>query len=628
MRGRDKYIFSRIVLVLILVFNLFVVTAQETTFSAKAPKVVRSGEQFQVVYTIVGDYTGFNPPALAPFNVLSGPNQSRSSNFEFRNGKSTSYTQTTYSYWLQASSTGTFTIEPATVIINKKEKKQSNKLNIQVVAGKTSPNAGQPSSNTNSRSQVSQQSPTGSVTGEDVFVRTEASKRRVYIGEQFVVSEKIYSRLPVAGFGDVKFPNYSGFWSQEVDIPDRINLERVAVNNQVYSMGEIKRTVLFPQKSGTITLEPSEVEVVVQVRDNSPRRRTGNPFVDDPFFNPRVSNVPVASKSKPVSITVMPLPEEGKPADFAGAVGQFTISSSIDKTSLSTNEAITLRYKISGTGNLPLIDLENLRFPPDFEVYDPKVTKNIRTTTNAVTGTITFEYVLIPRSAGSFSIPAVKLVYFDPEKETYVSLRSSDYLVDVAKGDQDEGLVYQGLAKEDVEIIGEDIRYIKKESSSFRPVNATFFASGKWYLLIIVIVLVNTGVFVILSIRRKKQADIVGMKNRKATKLAKRRLKLAEKLLNESKVEQFYEEVSSALWGYMSDKLNIPTAYLNTEKVKLRLDERGLDTVLSEKFFEIVSHCDYARFAPGDLSSGMQNLYNESVDLITMLEKSLKQQER
>ncbi len=614
------------VLSVLLIFFSVTSLAQEVTFVAKAPKVVRVGEQFQIKYTITGDFQNFTPPSMASFNVLSGPNQSRSSNFEFRNGKSSTSTTTTYSYWLQAKNAGTFTIEPGRIKISKKEEKSSNNIGIQVVAGKTS--SASPTNNssagTNSTSNVSNvsQDRGSDIVDDDVFVRTEVGKRTVYIGEQFVVSERLYTRLPVAGFGDVTFPSYSGFWAQEVDIPDRINLERVALNNSVYNMGELKRTILFPQKSGEIEIQPSEVEVIIQKRDNSQRRRTGNPFIDDPFFNPRVSNVPVTCKAKPVTINVLPLPVEGKPVDFSGAVGQFTISSSIDKTSLKANEAITIKYKISGTGNLPLIDLEEVRFPHDFEVYDPKVSKNIRTSNNSVTGTISFEYVLIPRSAGSYAIPPVALSYFDPTKKKYVTLQSSGYEINVEKGDaQDNAIIYQGLAKEEVQLIGEDIRFIKTETKPFRKTGTFFFASTQWYIILITLFVVAIGLFVLFSLRRKNQADVVKMKNKKAIRLARKRLRKAEQLMKDNNVEVFYEEISTALWGYLGDKLNIQPSELNSDNVRENLLSIGVDKSTVEKFFTTVSHCDYARFAPGDLSSGMQNVYNESILLITLLEK-------
>lgn len=623
----NKYMGLKGVFAAVLIVLSITAFAQEVTFVAKAPSVVRNGEQFQIRYTITGDFKDFKAPSMAPFEVLSGPNQSRSSNFEFRNGKSSSTTTTSYSYWLQAGSTGDFTIEPGVIQINKKESRKSNPVSIKVVSGNTkTQSAHSGTSNTTGRSRnVSQsgQKSGGTIQNDDVMVRTEVSQREVYIGEQFVVSEKIYTRLPLAGFGDITFPSYSGFWAQEVEIPGRISLERVALNNQVYNMGELKRTILFPQKTGKIDLQQTEVEAIVQVKDNSQRQRTGNPFIDDPFFNPRVSNVPVNCIASKVVINVLPLPTEGKPAGFGGAVGQFTISSSIDKTTLKANEAITLKYKISGTGNLPLIDLNNVRFPHDFEVYDPKVSKNIKTSNNAVTGTISFEYVLIPRSEGTYAIPPVTLAYFDPAKKKYVTLRSSQYEISVEEGaGQDNTAMYQSMAKEEVQMLGEDIRYIKTIPGTFNKIGTSFLGSAKWFLSMALIILLAAGFFVFMSLHRKRQADVAGMKNKQANRLAKKRLRKAELLLKENKVEVFYEEISNALWGYLADKLTIPTAELNSDNVRELLSKRGVLESTIEKFFTTVSHCDYARFAPGDLSSGMESVYDESIQLITLLEKN------
>ncbi|PIE87805.1 MAG: hypothetical protein CSA04_05135 [Bacteroidetes bacterium] len=610
--------------------HTLVAFSQGVTIEAKAPSVVRSGEQFQLRYTITGDFRDFKAPSMKPFRVLSGPNQSRSSNFEFRNGKTTTSVTTTYSYWLQASETGNYTLKPATVKVSRKEEKLSNKLVIQVVSGKASGAASSGATQPVSQGQSVARRKGGStnnggVQAEDVFIRTETNKKTVYIGEQLVVSEKLYSRLPLSGFGEFSFPNYSGFWAQEVDIPDRISLNRVSLNNQVYSMGEMKRTILFPQKSGAIDLQQAEVEVVVQVRDNSRRQRTGNPFVDDPFFNPRVRTLSVPCKAQKTTIRVLPLPQEGRPVAFGGAVGQLSISSTIDKTTLKANEAITLKYKISGTGNLPLLELNNLKFPPDFEVYDPKVAKNIRTTNNAVTGTITYEYVLIPRSAGNYVIPAVPFVYFDPQKKKYVSLHSSSYEISVEKGDSlGDNIGYQGFAKEDVRLLGEDIRLVKMHPGRFHEVGVLFFGSSRWFLLMALILLMAMGIYLFLTQYRKRKSDVAGMKNKKANKLAKKRLRKAEQLLRENKVELFYEEVSNALWGYLADKLNIATSDLNSENVRGMLEQYDVPEETMEKFFTTVSHCDYARFAPGDLSTGMQSVFDESILLITLFEKNFK----
>lgn len=612
------------ILMILLLLIAVSVSAQDVKVTATAPKVVRTGEQFRIMFTINGDFSDFKAPDLKPFRILSGPNQSRSSNFEFRNGKTTTTKTTTYTYWLRASETGTFSIGPATVTLNRKQKIASNKVTIQVVAGK---NTGRQSAATGSGRQAAAQQPAGNtISGDDVFVRTEASKRKVYIGEQFVVSQKVYTRLNLAGFGDISFPGYNGFWSQDVDIPDRISLERVSLNNDIYGMGELKRTILFPQKSGKLILEPSNVEVITQVRTRQAQRNTGDPFFDsffnDSFFNSGVSNVPVKCESKPVTIEVLPLPENGKPADFSGAVGQFSVSSVIDKTTLKANEALTIKYKISGTGNLQLLDISNIQFPPDFEVYDPKVSRNIQVKNNAVTGSVTFEYVLIPRSGGVYGINPVSLSYFDPGKKEYVKLRTSNYEITVEKGDEpSDAVMYSGLAKEEVRMIGEDIRYLKTGAITFMPVDASFLGTLNWYLIALALVIAFAVAFVFLTVKRRNRADVAGMKNRQATRIAKKRLQTANKLLHENKVERFYEEVSVALWGYLGDKLNMAPSELNTDNASEKFSQHQVDTEVSDAFFSIVSHCDYARFAPGDLSSGMQNVYTEALSTITQLEK-------
>lgn len=607
--------------VLFLILSLFqgiTTFAQEVDFTASAPKVVRSGEQFRLTYTVSGDHSGFQPPSMSPFRVLSGPDQSQSSSFQFINGKTSTSKTTTYSYWLRSDKVGTFTLPAATITINRKKKQNSNALNIQVVSGKSNGNV----SSGNSRKQK-QTGQSGSLTNDNLFALTQVSKKKVYLGEQFVVSQKIYTTLNLAGFGDIAFPSYGGFWAQEVEIPGRVSLQRESYNNTVYGVGELKRTILFPQKSGELTIEPAEIEVVAQVQSQN-QRRTGDPFYDS-FFGNQVSNVTKNCVSDPVKITVMPLPEAGKPAGFSGAVGTFSINSTIDKTELSTNEAITIKYRISGTGNLQLIDLKNVRFPHDFEVFDPKVSRNINTNNNSLSGNITFEYVLIPRNAGTFSINSLSLVYFDPQKAKYVTLKSPEYLVTVKKGDvSTTDASFSGLSKEEVKLIGEDIRYIKSDVGKLSKIDHYFFLSKQWVILVVASILLFIILLLSFSIHKKNHADHVGMRNRKATQLAKMRLKKAEGLLKLNNVEGFYEEVSTALWGYLGDKLNIPVATLNVEYAKNVLETKNIPVEITDQFIALVEHCDYARFAPGDLSSGMKGVYAQSMEIITSLEKGLK----
>ena len=609
----------RVLFLMLSLFQGIATFAQEVEFTASAPKVVRSGEQFRLTYTVSGDHSGFRPPSMAPFRVLSGPDQSHSSSFQFINGKTSTSKTTTYSYWLRSDKVGTFTLPAASITVNRKKTQNCNELNIQVVSGKSNGNVS--SGKSGEQTQTGQ---SNDLSNENLFALTQVSKKSVYLGEQFVVSQKIYTTLNLAGFGDITFPSYGGFWAQEVEIPGRVSLQRESYNNTVYGVGELKRTILFPQKSGEIIIEPAEIEVVAQVQSQNQRRRTGDPFYDS-FFGNQVSNVTKNCVSDPVKITVKPLPEAGKPAGFSGAVGTFSINSTIDKTELSTNEAITIKYRISGRGNLQLIDLKNVRFPHDFEVYDPKVSRNINTNNNSLSGNITFEYVLIPRNAGTFSINSVNLVYFDPDKEEYITMKSPEYMVTVKKGDVSMAdASFSGMSKEEVKLIGEDIRYVKTDIGTLNKIDQFFFLSKQWVIMVVAAFMLFVILLLSFSIYKKNHADRVGMRNRKATQLAKKRLIKADGLLKLNNVEGFYDEVSSALWGYLSDKLNIPVATLNVEYAKQTLAEKGIPEEITEQFISIVEHCDYARFAPGDLSSGMKGVYAQSMEIITSLEKGLK----
>ncbi|MEZ5199729.1 MAG: BatD family protein, partial [Bacteroidales bacterium] len=358
------------------------------------------------------------------------------------------------------------------------------------------------------------------------------------------------------------------------------------------------------------------------------QQKSRDPFFDsffnDPFFN-RYKTVEIPLSTNNITIDVSPLPSQNKPADFSGAVGSFNLNSEIDKTELKANEAINLKFTINGSGNVELIDKINVVFPPDFEVYDPKVNKSINTSPSGVSGRKTFEYLIIPRTPGDFTIPPVKFSYFDLKKNRYTTLTSPEYNISVAKGDGTiSDVTYSGVNQADIKYIGSDIRHIKMHVPKMNVIGNYFFGSGTFYLLLFLPLIIFILFTIIWSKELKKRSNIAIMKKKKATKVAQKRMKQASIFLKENKKDAFFIEVSQALWGYLSDKFSIPLATLSMDTVNDSLKAKEVKEETIEQFISTLNNCEFARFAPGDNAAAMGNIYNEAVEIISRIESELK----
>jgi hypothetical protein len=613
----------RTLIVLIILLAGYSTEAQQVTFRASAKNVVRVGERFQLVYTVNGEGQNFKPPAIEGFDVLSGPSTSQSSSIQIINGSVSRSVEYTFTFILQAKGEeGIFDIPPAEVTVDGKTYK-SNPLKVQVVqSGATQ--------------QGQQQQRGGEDPGvtmaddlkDDVFVRAVLNKSAPIQGEQVVVTYKLYFRINIASPEFKKEPSFKGFWVNDL-LQNRQNLPQYqeVYAGQNYHVAELKKLALFPQRSGQFTIDPLEVTVQAQVRAKT-QARSRDPFFDsffnDPFFN-RYQNIEVPLKSNSLSIKVRELPTTNKPADFGGSVGNFDISSSIDRTELKTNEAINLKFTVSGTGNVELVDRLNVSFPPDFEAYDPKVTKSMNYLASGVSGKKTFEYLLIPRAAGTFSIDPVSFTYFDLNKQQYVTLKTPAYEIKVEKGDDSEsGITYTGANQNDIRYLGSDIRHIRVHNPEFRLIGSLFFGSTSYYLLLAAPLVLFILFVMIWKKELKKRSNLALMKNRKATKVARKKMKKAETFLKENNKEAFYEEVSQALWGYLSDKFSIPLANLSIDTVNATLRVKEVKEETIAKFTETLNNCEFARFAPGDSQTAMENIYNEAVNLVSHMERELK----
>lgn len=581
--------------------------AEEVKFTASAPRVVEVGEQFQLIYTVNQKAKDIQLPALDGFRDLVGrPSVATSSSTQYINGKWSSATKYTYTYVLLAEKEGKFTINPAKIKVKDYEF-TSNSLNIEVVKASEK-----------KQNQKNQAQPSASkITQANLFVKVDVDRKSVYMGEHVVATIKVYTRLNIAGFGDSKFPSFKGFLSQEIPTPGQISLERENVNGTIYNVGVIRKLILFPQHTGNITIDPFELECIIRQRKSSGNRG----FFDDFFDN--YQDIRVPRKSKPVTIRVKEFPAN-KPLSFNGAVGSFRMSATVDKDSVKANDAITLKVNVSGNGNLKLINPPEFDFPADFEVYDPKTNQNLKSTAKGVTGSTTFEYLIIPRHAGDYEIPPVDFSFFDPKARIYRTRSTPKFNIKVGKGSGDaSSTVISSFSKEDVKFIGKDIRFIKTNDFIPRIKGQVFFGTTNFYLAYAVPFLVFIMAFVFNRKRIKENADVARVKNKRANRVAMKRLKAASASLKAKKKEEFYDEILKALWGYTSDKLNLPLADLNKENITEILKGKDVEEDMIQDFLNILDTCEFARYAPSTGSSEMDELYKKTMETITKLEKSI-----
>jgi len=561
-----------------------------------------------VIFTVNSRPSSFKAPAMTDFYVLSGPNQSQSTSIQIINGRSSQNTTISYTYYLQATKPGTFIIPPAILTVDKTEY-NSNSLAIEVVGEKD-----QSQAVPQEEAQAVQQQ----VPDEELFVRVITNKSSVYQGEHIIATLKIYTRLSISGFGSSEMPDFAGFWTKDIETPSQINLQRENVGGIIYNTGIIRKVILFPQKTGEIPIGPFKLETYVRQQVNTPRS------VFDDFFGPSYSNVSKMLESKPVMINVNSLPA-GKPAGFSGAVGSLGIESEIDKTEIVTNDAVTIKIRIKGNGNLNLVEAPKIDFPPDFDNFDPKITSNITNSATGQTGSKTFEYLIIPRHAGNYRIPPVIFSYFDLNKKQYQTLTTNEFKIAVAKGADEESVaVMSGLSKEELKILGSDILFIKPGPFRIYPAGKIMFGTIKFYALYAVSFILFLAVILLWRAHIKKIQNEELVRNRKANKIARERLKQASSHLKQNQTEAFYESVLRALWGYLSDKLNIPVSELSRETAEKSLSSHLTDPNFIKDLLGLIDICEMARYAPSADMQIMDKVYSDSVKLISKLEQNIR----
>jgi len=591
--------------------------ADNVQFNALAKTVVNVGENFQLQYKINAEGSGFQGPSISDFQVLAGPNSSTSSSVQIINGQVTRDVSYVFTYILRGTKEGTFTIPPATISYQGKQF-TSNSLTIKVIKGGSANASGETQS-------------TQSGGGDnDVFIRAYISNTTPVQGEQVIITYKIFTIVPISNIDASKISSFPGFWATDLlSKQEGTPQSKEIINGKEYVTAEIKKFALFPQQSGEITIDAGEVACVAQVRTQA-QKRSSDPFFDsffnDPFFSNRYQNVEKKLFSNSLKINVKPLPTNDKPEYFSGAVGNFSFDSQIDHTEVKANEAITLKYTLKGKGNIELIDPPKVAFPTDFEVYDPEIKNNIKADAGGVSGTRTFSYLIIPRNPGNYTIKPVEFAYFDTGKHQYVSASSPEYKIKVSKGDgSSANTTYNGpLNQEDIKYIGKDIRHIKLAPYDLRLVGAFFFKSDMYVILMFLPVILFIAILIIWRKSVERRSNVALMKNRKATKVSRKRLQAAFAYLKDSKENEFYIEISKALWGYLSDKFTIPRAELSIENVKEHLMKKSVNEEIINQFIETLHNTEFARFAPGNKSENMENIYNEALSFIIKIERELK----
>lgn len=586
--------------------------ADNIRFVMSAPNVVSAGEQFRLSFSLNGSGSDLRLPDLSDFEVLMGPSTSQSTSIQIINGKTTQEVSFSYIFILRAKEEGTFTIRPASIKVDGKVY-ESNELKIQVVKGQV-----QQQGSSSPRQQQEQPATATEITKEDLYVKIELDKQNVYKGEQVIATVKIYvaPNVPITGFEDVKLPSFEGFWTQDIEIPGQISFTREVHNGKISQVGILKKTLLFPQQTGRIRIDP--FEITTQIRQQIRKQRS---FFDDFFDNYRTVTARITSD--PVTINVKELP--AAPDGFYGGVGHISFSAKPDKTEARSNEAVTFSISINGSGNLRLIEAPKVDFPPDFEVYDPKSTDNFNVTSGGMSGTKTFDYLFIPRHTGDFTIPSVRFASFNPSTGQYSVQTSPEYQIHVEKGDDSQNTtVTSAYSKENVKYIGKDIRYIKQNQYKLKARSALFFGSTLFWTTNLGALLAFLAVAFVYRKKLRENANIQLVRTKKANKVAQKRLKEAYSFMKHNKSEEFHESVLRAYWGYLSDKLNIPVADLNRDKASDTLSKRGVAPDVITDFISLLDTCEFARYAPSSAGGTLSELYSQAAMLMGKLEKQIR----
>ena len=610
-------------LLYILIFIMLSVSglADEISFRASAPSTVEAGGKFRVQFILnTQNVSGFNAPDFKGFEVIYGPATSSQSSFQMIKGRTSQSSNIIYTYVLLTANPGTYTIGSASVQVDGKTvKSQPVQVKVLPSAGGSSTNA-RGNNNDNyheERLNSSSTSSSQSNSGKDLFMTATASRTKVHEQEAILLTYKIYTLLDLTQL-DGKLPTLDGFQIQEIPLPRTKEFELEHYNGRNYRTVVWSQYLLFPQKSGKLTIPSITYEGVVVTRN-----RHIDPI--EAFFNGQSGYVEEKRSIVTPSLTIDVASLDNKPAGFSGAVGKFSIASDISTEEVDANDAVTLKISVKGCGNMKLIATPQVEFPKDFETYDAKVNDSFQLTRAGLEGTKEFEYLVVPRHAGTYEIPSVKFIYFDTDSRTYKTLTTDAYTLKVnkAKGSSGQNVSNYTGQQQDVQQLNQDIRFIKKGEVEYHQLGSTFFGTWKYWASYILPLLLFVIVVLLGRQRMKANANVALSRGRKANKVALKRMKAAKSLLDAHDVGKFYDEVLRALWGYVGDKFNMSQETLNKENIEQSLASRQVPVEYVQQFIKVLNDCEYARYAPGDPNANMENVYNSAIDAISKMEDNL-----
>lgn len=611
-------------IVAFLLTAIFQMSAQNV-IRVEAPDVVAVNEQFNVTFIIEGEKSpsDFQWSSGDDFQLVWGPQKGSSSSIQIINGKRSSSHQTTFTYILIPKATGTFQLPAATALLSG-DRISSTQASIQVVSdgASSSRSSGQNGGKSSGGGQTSSTG-SGEISSNDLFMRLSLSRTEVVIGEPITATLKIYQRANVVGFENAKFPTFNGFWSQETYVPNNIEFKRESLDDKIYNTAVLRTYVLIPQQSGAITIDPAELVCLVNIR-TAPS--TSNSLFDS-FFQDEYRTIRKRVTTPAVKVKVNPLPA-GQPASFGGGVGNFGISARLTTDNLKTHDAASLVITVSGRGNVALLEEPKVNFPPDFEVYDTKTTENTDKSNGGTSGSKSFEYPFIPRSHGDFTIEPVEYSYYDVNAGKYVTLRTEPLHVKVAKGKGGDSTpvttVNSGVERKDVKSLADDIRFIFTGKPGLSGSGSFFVGSVFFWILLALMILGATSVYFAFRKVAAMRADVAGTKNRRATKMAQKRLKLAGEYLDKNLYTAFYEELHKALIGFVSDKLNMDMSEISKDNIASALTEGGVSEEQTKAFTDLLDACEFARYSPDGGNEAMRSHYDAALKVISSIDSGLK----
>ena len=612
---------AKISLTALFVLAIFSASAAEkVTFEANSPLTVAVGEAFRVEFALNAKPDGdtFKAPSFEGFDVLAGPAISQGSSVQIVNGSMTKSVSYTYTFVLLPQAAGNVTIGAAEVKVDGSSYR-TRPLPIEIVNEGEGSRAQQQQGGSN-RADDTQADAQSRIGKDDILLRAVVSRSSVYKNEPLHVAFKLYTRVPYVNIVPESAPSFNGFWSQDLSDPNSARVGRETYAGKVYETRVLYDYLLYPQQVGSLTIDPVDMTVVAQVVVQSRHA--------DPFFGGgrEVFNVPRKVQSQRATVQVKALPA-GAPASFSGAVGNFTMDTQFPSERIAANSGATVTVKISGTGNLTFVQAPKLPLPTSFEQYNVKTTESINTSASGISGYRQFEYPFIARAEGTYDLEPVEFTYFDPQRVQYVTLKSKPLTLEItpdARGGGDAVVMQgRGMSKEEVKMLGQDIRFIKLGGAQLRSERVPFIFSAAYWILLLGVLALFTMIYVALRKQIRESQNVALVRGKRANKVAVQRFRAAKRYMEEQNRHAFYEEMLRALWGYMSDKFNIPVANLTKENVREELHKRGVSSEDSQRFTDIITRCDEAQYSPVE-SARMNDVYSEGVNLISRIESVIK----